>query len=88
MHSTRLERLGRSTEHHGAELAEREIQAVNFHHQDWTGGHIALYHRFDRLTFAWDLQFERVLDEILDAGIDGVFSDHVDLMVAAVDAIA
>jgi glycerophosphoryl diester phosphodiesterase len=88
VHSTRLERLSRSTEHHGAELAEIGIQAVNLHHRDWTGGHIALYHRFDRLAFAWDLQFERVLEEALDAGIDAVYSDHVDLMVAAVDAVA
>ncbi len=61
VHSTRLDRLARGSEHHGAELAEAGIQAVNLHHEDWTGGHIALYHRFDRLAFAWDLQFERVL---------------------------
>jgi len=88
VHSTRIGRLARGAEFHGAELAELGIQAVNLHHQEWTGGHIALYHRFERLAFAWDLQFERVLAESLDAGIDAVFSDHVDLMVAAVDAIA
>ena len=88
VHSTRLDRLARGPELHGAELAELDIQAVNLHYQEWTGGHIALYHRFDRLAFAWDLQFERVLGEALDAGIDAVFSDHVDLMVAAVDGIA
>lgn len=87
VHSTRIARLERGPERHAAELADIGIRAVNFHFRDWTGGHIALYHRFDRLAFAWDLQFERVLAETLDAGIDGVFSDHVDLMVTAVDAV-
>jgi hypothetical protein len=34
-------------------------------------------------AFGWDAQFERILDELLDCGIDGVFSDHVDRMTTA-----
>ena len=41
-------------------------------------GGIALYHRFERLAFAWDVQFERLMDELFDAGIDALYSDHVD----------
>jgi len=88
VHSTRLDRLPRGPELHGAELAELGIQAVNLHYREWTGGTVALYHRFDRLAFAWDLQFERVLSEALDSGIDAIYSDHVDLMMTAVRAIA
>jgi len=47
----------------------------------------SLYHRFDRLAFAWDVQFDRVMTELLDTGIDALYSDHVDLLVTAVDRI-
>jgi glycerophosphoryl diester phosphodiesterase len=87
VHSTRVARLPAGTERHAAELSSHGIQAVNFHYRDWTGGTIALYHRFERLAFGWDMQFERVLDEMLDSGIDGVYSDHVDRMVSAVDRV-
>jgi glycerophosphoryl diester phosphodiesterase len=36
---------------------------------------------------AWDAQFERVRGELLDAGIDAVFSDHVDRMRTCLDRI-
>jgi glycerophosphoryl diester phosphodiesterase len=39
------------------------------------------------LAFGWDAQFDRVLNELLDAGIDGVFSDHVDRMLAAFERL-
>jgi len=54
--------------------------------RDWTGGLATLFHRFGVLAFGWDAQTPRVLDELIDLGIDGVYSDHVDRMVAAVDA--
>jgi glycerophosphoryl diester phosphodiesterase len=87
VHSTWIEHLGMRPERHAAELARRGVDAVNLHHSQWTGGNIVLYHRFDRLTMGWDAQFERVLVELLDAGIDAVFSDHVDRMRACLDAI-
>ena len=80
VHSTRSTALGMSHEAHAAELARRGVDAVNFHHSEWTGGTIALYHRFGRFALGWDAQFERVIDELLDAGIDGVFSDRSDLL--------
>ncbi|MCC5951261.1 MAG: glycerophosphodiester phosphodiesterase [Acidimicrobiia bacterium] len=81
VHSTRRKRLGMSPEHHAAELQQRQIDAANFHHSEWTGGTITLYHRFGRLALGWDAQFERIIDDLLDGGIDGVFSDHVDRLV-------
>ena len=60
------------------------IDAVNMHHSDWNGGLIALFHRFERHALAWDVQLPRILGEVLDAGIDGVFSDHVDRMMTAI----
>ena len=51
---------------------------------DWTGGTAALFHRFGVLAFGWDAQHDRTLGELLDAGIDAVYSDHVDRMMNAI----
>ena len=59
------------------------IDAVNLHHTEWTGGLTALFHRFGVLCFGWDAQHDRILDGLLDAGIDAVYCDHVDRMVDA-----
>lgn len=82
--STRLDRIKEGPERRAATLASKGIDAVNMHHLDWTGGLTTLFHRFDVLTFGWDAQSPRVLAELIDAGIDGVYSDHVDRMVDAV----
>lgn len=80
--STHLRAMKDGVERRAAELADAGIDAVNLHHSDWTGGHVAVFHRFERYALAWDCQFERILREMLDAGVDGVFSDHVDRMMA------
>ena len=84
--STRLDRIREGAERRAATLADRGIDAVNLHQADWTGGLTTLFHRFGVLAFGWDAQLPRVLDELIDAGIDGVYSDHVDRMVDAVRA--
>jgi glycerophosphoryl diester phosphodiesterase len=88
VHSTRFAKLGTKPERHAADLADAGVDTVNFHHTDWTGGLTTLYHRFDRLTLAWDLQFPEALRTLVRMGIDGVFSDFPDRMVEAVAAEA
>jgi glycerophosphoryl diester phosphodiesterase len=83
--STRLSRLQGSPELHVARSAEAGIDVLNMHHSDWNSGLVAMVHRFELLAFGWDAQHERVLNGLLDAGIDGVYSDHVDRMVAALE---
>jgi glycerophosphoryl diester phosphodiesterase len=82
--STSLRSMKDGPERRAAELAAAEIDAVNLHHSEWNGGHVTLFHRFAVHALAWDCQFERVLDEMLDMGIDGVYSDHVDRLTAAI----
>jgi glycerophosphoryl diester phosphodiesterase len=82
--STRLRTMKDGPERRASELADAGIDAVNLHHTDWTGGFVTLFHRFGIFALAWDCQFDRVLDEMLGAGIDGVFSDHVDRMMHAI----
>jgi glycerophosphoryl diester phosphodiesterase len=81
--STFLGHMPDGPERRAAELAEAGIDAVNLHHSEWTGGLTSLFHRFEVLCFGWDAQHDRILDGLLDAGVDAVYSDHVDRMVDA-----
>jgi len=83
VHSTRLGRLPGTPERHASELHDRHIDAVNFRQGDWSGGLVALYHRFDIYCFGWDAHLERVASELLNIGCDAIFSDHVDRMISA-----
>ncbi len=82
--STWLKSMKDGPERRAAQLGAAGIDAVNMHRSERNGGMTTLFHRFDRLAFGWDCQLERHLDELLDAGIDAVYSDHVDRMVDAV----
>lgn len=81
--STFLGYMADGPERRAAELAEAGVDAVNLHHSEWTGGLTSLFHRFGVLCFGWDAQHDRILDDLLDAGVDAVYSDHVDRMVDA-----
>jgi glycerophosphoryl diester phosphodiesterase len=81
--STRLSHMREGPERRAATLAKVGIDAVNLHGSQWTGGLTTLFHRFGVLSFGWDAQQPRSLDELFDLGIDAVYSDHVDRMTDA-----
>jgi glycerophosphoryl diester phosphodiesterase len=85
VNSTRLARLKDGPERRAALLADEGVEALNLHYRDWNGGLTTLLHRFDRYAFAWDAQHTRILQDLLRMGIDGVYSDHVDRMMLAIN---
>lgn len=85
--STRLKYVKEGPERRAARLAELGVDAINMHYTDWTGGLTTLFHRFERYAFAWDAQYERVLVDAFDMGVDGVYSDWVDRMTAALERV-
>ena len=87
VNSTRLRAVKEGPERRAATLADAGIDAINMHAGDWTGGLTTLFHRFERLAFAWDAQFDRVLRALLRMGCDAVYSDHVDRMIDALEQI-
>ena len=82
--STKLRAFADGTERAAAELSRLSIDAVNLHHTEWSGGLTTLFHRFELACLGWDAQLPRHLAELLDMGINGVFSDHVDRMMEAI----
>jgi glycerophosphoryl diester phosphodiesterase len=81
--STRLAKIKEGPERRAANLASSGIEACNMHHTDWNGGLVALFHRFNIVTFGWDMQHESVLETGIRMGLDGVFSDWPDRMIEA-----
>jgi glycerophosphoryl diester phosphodiesterase len=84
VHSRRRDRIGPELESHAARLAALGVDAMNMHYTDWNPGLVALFHRFSIRAFAWDTQHVRTLRAMLECGIDAVYADRVDRMVATV----
>jgi glycerophosphoryl diester phosphodiesterase len=71
-------------ERHAADLSAQGVDCLNLHHSEWTKGIVTLLHRFGLQTFAWDVQETRYILGALRQGIDGIYCDRVDRMVATV----
>jgi glycerophosphoryl diester phosphodiesterase len=86
LQSTRLERIKEGAERRADTLARAGIDGINLNRRDWNGGLVVLFHRFGRGAFGWDMQYEHELRDALRMGVDGVYSDHVDVMIDAMKA--
>ena len=84
VHSDRRTAIRAPLERHAFELGLDGIDAMNFHHTEWSAGLVSLFHRFEVKAFAWDTQEVRHLRAVLAMGIDAVYCDRPDRMVAAV----
>jgi len=84
VHSERRRAIATPLERHAADLATAGIDAMNMHHTDWSGGLVSLFHRFDLGAFAWDVQEVRHLRAMLRIGVDALYCDRPDRMVAVV----
>lgn len=82
VNSAALDRLPQGPERRAAELAAARIDAVNLRQHEWTAGLTTLFHRFGVLAFGWDAQHERQIAALIDMGIDAVYGDYVDRLVA------
>lgn len=77
-------RTSRGLEKRVAQLHELGVDAVSAHHKEWSGGAVAMAHRFGLLAVATGAEHERELAALVHAGIDGLVSAHVDRMLAVV----
>jgi glycerophosphoryl diester phosphodiesterase len=82
--STRVRRMKEGPERRAAAMADVGIDAINLPAKDWTGGLAALFHRFERLCFGWDVQHIRLTAALRNMGLDGLYGDHVDRLLAGI----
>lgn len=80
--STRMDRIPEGPERRAADLASAGVTAVNLPTSEWDGGLCTLFHRFGIECFGWDAQQPRQIAELIEYGIDGIFGDHVDRLLA------
>ncbi len=88
VHSRLRGTLTAPIERHAHNLSRAGIEAMNFHHTEWTAGLVSLFHRFGVRAFAWDVQEERHLRGMMRIDIDAVYSDRPALMVAVLGEAA
>ncbi len=85
VHSTSLPRRG-DPAGHAARLRRAGVDAVNLHVRQWQPRLVHAFAGQGVITLAWDAQSRKSLDRALALGLDGVYSDHVESMVAALGA--
>ncbi len=82
VHSRLRGTIATPIERHAYDLSVAGIEVMNFHHTEWTGGLVSLFHRFGIKAFAWDAQEVRHLRAMLAIGVDGLYCDRPDRLVA------
>jgi glycerophosphoryl diester phosphodiesterase len=64
-------------------LAAAGVDALNLRRTRWSPGLVARTHAAGLLAFAWDVQTPARLRQVLAAGCDAVYSDHLPVLAAA-----
>jgi glycerophosphoryl diester phosphodiesterase len=65
-------------------LAALPADTLNMHWRDWTPSLVAATHEAGLRAFGWDAQTEAAVKRLVGLGIDGLYADHPDLLVARV----
>ena len=68
-----------------ADWRQAGVDAVNLHRRQWSPERVHSVHRAGLWALAWDAQRRADITVLLDWGVDGVFSDHVDVLMAEIE---
>ncbi len=66
------------------ELHNDGIDALNLNRREWSASRVAAVHAAGLYAFGWGAQKRPDIIRLLDAGVDGVYSDHVDVLMATI----
>ncbi len=64
------------------DLQAQGIDALNLHRREWSPARVEAVHAAGLRAFGWGAQTRREITRLLDDGVDGVYSDHVDVLMA------
>jgi glycerophosphoryl diester phosphodiesterase len=67
-------------------LATLRADALNLHWRDWTPRLVAATHDAGLRAFGWDAQKQTAVEKLVGLGIDALYADHPNLLVARVRA--
>jgi glycerophosphoryl diester phosphodiesterase len=66
------------------DLQAQGIDALNLHRREWSAARVEAVHAAGLRAFGWGAQTRREITRLLADGVDGVYSDHVDVLMAAI----
>lgn len=84
VNTVRIPMLKDGPERRAATLRSLGVDALEARHNDWSGGLVALVHRFGRSARATDANYPEVIAQLLRIGLDSVGGDHPDRLADAV----
>jgi glycerophosphoryl diester phosphodiesterase len=86
--STRLNQIPEGIEARARALASAGVDAVNLHRREWTAASVQAVHGAGLAAFGWDAQSTGQIRALLELEVDGVYSDHVKLLMQTIRAMA
>ena len=69
-------------------LAGAGASTINLHGSEWNPERVRLVHDAGLLAFGWDAQSEYHISRLVQLGVDGIYSDYVDRLIAAIAPVA
>jgi glycerophosphoryl diester phosphodiesterase len=82
--STRPRRIPEGVDAWIDRLAPLGVDALNMHWRDWTIEHVERCHHLGVAAFGWDAQEPAAMRRLLGLGVDAIYSDSPDRLVAAI----
>jgi glycerophosphoryl diester phosphodiesterase len=82
--STRPRRIPEGVDARIDRLAPLGVDALNMHWRDWTTERVERCHDVGIAAFGWDAQESAVMERLLGLGVDAIYSDFPDRLVAAI----
>lgn len=87
VHSTYVGFMPDGFEQHVRTLAHASVGVLNMHYTEWSPDRLDCVQDAGLMGFAWDIQHADAMKKLLQMGIDGVFSDHSNMMVDVADSL-
>lgn len=82
--STRPRRMPEGVDARIEALAGLGVDALNMHWRDWTAERVERCHAAGIAAFGWDAQDATAMARLVGSGIDAIYSDYPDLLVATI----
>ena len=82
--STRPRRIPEGVDARISRIAQLGVDALNMHWRDWTMERVEGCHDVGIAAFGWDAQEPAVMRRLLRFGVDAIYSDFPDRLVAAI----
>jgi hypothetical protein len=88
VNTVRIPALKEGAERRAATLRSLGIDALEARHNEWSGGLVALMHRFGRLARSTDANYPEIIRQAFRMGLDSIGGDHPERLADGAAAFA